>query len=422
LYPFAALNSMPGTDCKWLESYNSEGLNLDNLFGIFFAKVETNNQYLGLLPVRTKSGLIFPEGKFEGIWPTPELELAKANGYQITVIKGLQFNQQNSPFTEYVNELSTLKNTLKGSPRQVVKSLLNNLIGRFGLNFIKPITATVNKKELDRILATKEVKTFKEINEENYLITYNPVVNKAICESHNLDYFKAILDERNKLLNPNTIFQDVSLVTAAFVTSYARVYMQKIKLAILKVGGLIYYSDTDSIVTNLTLKKLEEKLGNYVGNKLGQLKLEYVGEKAYFISNKTYILLTSKGGEITKAKGIRADSLSISDFENMYFNSKPVQGEKLTTKTNYSKGSVTIQKENITIDWNVYKKRTKVYDYKNIWVDTKPLYIDNITKSISLYKPAPLNIVTFKQGNLKSSRLLTVLQVLIRLHHLIDLG
>jgi len=76
---------------------------------------------------------------------------------------------------------------LKGSPRQVVKSLLNNLIGRFGLNFIKPITATVNKKELDRILATKEVKTFKEINEENYLITYNPVVNKAICESHNLD-------------------------------------------------------------------------------------------------------------------------------------------------------------------------------------------------------------------------------------------
>jgi hypothetical protein len=57
--------------------------------------------------------------------------------------------------TEYVNELSTLKNTLKGSSRQVVQSLFNNLIGRFGLNFIKPITATVNKEELDRILATK---------------------------------------------------------------------------------------------------------------------------------------------------------------------------------------------------------------------------------------------------------------------------
>lgn len=78
--------------------------------------------------------------------------------------------------------------------------------------------------------------------------------------------------------------------------------MQKIKLANLKVGGLIYYSDTDSIVTNLTLKTLEEKLGDKVGNKLGQLKLEYVGEKAYFIKNKTYILLTSKGEEIKKPK------------------------------------------------------------------------------------------------------------------------
>lgn len=57
--------------------------------------------------------------------------------------------------------------------------------------------------------------------------------------------------------------------------------MQEIKLAILKVGGLIYYQDTDSIVTSLTLKTLEEKLGDQIGNNLGQLKLEYVGEKAY---------------------------------------------------------------------------------------------------------------------------------------------
>jgi hypothetical protein len=67
LYPFAALNPMPGLKCKWLESYNTEGLDLSKLFGVFFAKVITNDQYLGLLPVRTKSGLIFPSGKFEGI-------------------------------------------------------------------------------------------------------------------------------------------------------------------------------------------------------------------------------------------------------------------------------------------------------------------------------------------------------------------
>jgi len=396
LYPFAALNPMPGLDCKWIESYNSEGLDLSNLFGIFHAKVETNVQYLGLLPLRTKSGVIFPEGKFEGIWSTVELNLAKAHGYKITVIKGLQFNKQESPFTEYVTELSALKDKLNGSPRQVVKSLLNNLIGRFGLNFVKPITKTVNKANLDKILATKEVKTFKEFNEENFLVTYNPIVNKAICESHNLDYFKVILDEKGNQLGKNAIFQDVSLVTAAFVTSYARVYMQEIKLAILKSGGLIYYSDTDSIVTNLTLKTLEEKLTGKIGNKLGQLKLEHIGEKAYFISNKTYILLTTKGKEIKKAKGIFPDSLSLADFENMYLKSKSVQGEKITSNTNYSRGSVTIQTKNITIDWNSFKKREKLFNSKyNLWIDTKPIYIDNLTKSIKLYQP--FNIINYKK-------------------------
>nr|AYE93303.1 DNA polymerase [Termitomyces sp.] len=39
LYPFAALNPMPGLVCKWVESYNSEGLDLDSLFGIFHARV-----------------------------------------------------------------------------------------------------------------------------------------------------------------------------------------------------------------------------------------------------------------------------------------------------------------------------------------------------------------------------------------------
>lgn len=391
LYPFAALNPMPALDCKWIESFNSEGLDLSKLFGVFFAKVETNDQYLGLLPLRTKAGIIFPEGKFEGIWATPELNMAKSHGYKITVIKGFQFNKQKSPFIDYVQELSALKDKLKGSPRQVVKNLLNNLIGRFGLNFVKPITKTVSKAGLDKILATKEVKTFKEINEENYLVTFYPIVNKDICDSHNLDYFKVLLEEKGTQLRQNAIFKDVSLVTAAFVTSYARVYMQKIKLAILEVGGLIYYSDTDSIVTNLSLKTLSKKLPSKIGNKLGQLKLEHTGEKAYFISNKTYILLTTKDKEIIKAKGIFSDSLSLADFENMYLNSKSVQGEKSSTITNYSRGSVTIQTKNITIDWNSFKKREKLFDSNNLWIDTKPIYIDNLSRSITLYRP--LNII-----------------------------
>jgi hypothetical protein len=53
--------------------------------------------------------------------------------------------------------------------------------------------------------------------------------------------------------------------------------MSKAKLDILKSGGNIYYTDTDSIVTDIPLN---DKL---VGNDLGQFKLEYKVKEAYFI-------------------------------------------------------------------------------------------------------------------------------------------
>jgi DNA polymerase elongation subunit (family B) len=46
---------------------------------------------------------------------------------------------------------------------------------------------------------------------------------------------------------------DVSLTTAATVTSYAMIYMSKIKLDIINKGGNVYYIDTDSIVADITL-------------------------------------------------------------------------------------------------------------------------------------------------------------------------
>jgi DNA polymerase type B, organellar and viral len=64
LYPYAALNSMPGINCTYIDG---DDLDLDNLFGFFHAKVKTNNLYLGLLPIKTNLGLILPEGEFEGV-------------------------------------------------------------------------------------------------------------------------------------------------------------------------------------------------------------------------------------------------------------------------------------------------------------------------------------------------------------------
>jgi hypothetical protein len=47
------------------------------------------------------------------------------------------------------------------------------------------------------------------------------------------------------------------------------------------------------------------------------------------------------------------------------------------------------------INWNNYTKRAKVYDPKiKLWTNTKPLYIDNLTRSIVIYNPK--NIIKYK--------------------------
>lgn len=47
------------------------------------------------------------------------------------------------------------------------------------------------------------------------------------------------------------------------ITSYSRIYMAKIKLLILSSGGTVYYTDTDSFVTDIDLYL------NLVGDDLG---------------------------------------------------------------------------------------------------------------------------------------------------------
>jgi len=49
--------------------------------------------------------------------------------------------------------------------------------------------------------------------------------------------------------------------------------MNQIKLDILTAGGLLYYSDTYSIVTDLSLYKLKEVMPEKVGKELGQFKI-----------------------------------------------------------------------------------------------------------------------------------------------------
>jgi hypothetical protein len=55
-----------------------------------------------------------------------------------------------------------------------------------------------------------------------------------------------------------------------------------------------------------------------IGSDLGQMKLEHTLTKAIFLAPKVYALITNKGEQIIKAKGLTKDAIqnvNISDYE-----------------------------------------------------------------------------------------------------------
>ena len=183
--------------------------------------------------------------------------------------------------------------------KNLAKSLLNNLIGRFGMDISKPITELVDSKTFNEISLTRKITTWKEITDNSVLVTYIPEIDESICDSFNIDYIKAIqsLEESKK----NSTFEGVSIPIAAATTAYGRIHITKIKNKILKMGGNIYYSDTDSIVTDLELptSMVDPKV-------LGKLKLEHEVVRGYFIGasqnskKEKYLLLDSNSDNIDK--------------------------------------------------------------------------------------------------------------------------
>ena len=177
--------------------------------------------------------------------------------------------------------------------RSIAKSLLNNLLGRFGMNIDKSITELVDTEKYKELSQCKHIKGFKNIGNK-ILVTYGSNVSMNICESHDVDFNKTLYNDIKYNLKSGFSeerFHDVSIAISSAVTSYARIYMSKIKLDILNKGGKIYYNYTDSIVTDINLSSdmIDAKL-------IGKLKLEHKIEKGYFISGKTYYLVLKDGG------------------------------------------------------------------------------------------------------------------------------
>ena len=153
LYPFAALSSMPGLNCNKMDFIDNPYTDLDELFGFFYCDITTPiNNYLGLLPIINKTGIEFPLGSWHGWYFSEELKLAKKNGYKIKIYKGYMFSKEDDVFKDYVNTIYKIKsNPINPTQKSIAKSLLNNLLGRFGINLDKSTTEVMSSQIFSEI-------------------------------------------------------------------------------------------------------------------------------------------------------------------------------------------------------------------------------------------------------------------------------
>ena len=252
LYPFCMTQNFP-THLEKLETLDG--------YGIAHVSMEIPEMAVAPLPIKDGDGrLIFPTGKFSGVWTIHEIKNAVAVGGRVKKIDWILGSKTGKPFyREYISRM--YENRLASqSPAENLfwKLLMNNLYGRLAIGGV------ISRS----LLLTAE-------NQAGGI----PFGNKILAD------YEMPLPEFTNYLH------------AAYVLSYARIslfnYLKKIP------AEDLIYCDTDSVIFFC-----RGKIPFPVNKDLGGMKLESWGKKCVPYLPKTYLFADADGTETYKAKGV----------------------------------------------------------------------------------------------------------------------
>lgn len=319
--------------------------------GFMECSVETpKDMYIPLLPYRHPDNgkLLFPLGRWTGIYEFSLIEKALEHGYKIKPFKTLVFDGDYL-FSDYVKTLYPYKENNKGnSLENIAKLLLNGLYGKFGEKSRRPMLITD---------AEADISDTEPIMGNPFGYTIKEHVRFA---AHHLP------------------------AISARVTALALVKMWEKLNEIYRRGYTVYYMDTDSVITDLMMPH---------GKKLGEwdLKTKITRGVYYIPKGYCYEYYNEKEQRYileTKLKGHSRNFTKTLTFEHFY--------NALPPKNDYSpffEPSITPAsfKELSTRDLPSFglivknRQEKKAYDKRNVLknYDTEPLLItENFIKQI----------------------------------------
>jgi len=350
LYPYIMKSCpMPGGVPVW--HANLEGQELSNLYGFIEAYVVCPNTITRpFLPYRDHNDtLLFPTGKFVGVYFSEELIYARDLGYKIFPMRGYLFEKKPSPFDSFVTSLFASRQEAKLSGDEAMaysyKILMNSLYGRFGINPKSTISEVCNRNRYDYLTQRDNLIFGDKLSEQYYIVSY--VGNAGNVE--------------DKDWNPPKIS---AVQLAAAITAQSRIHMYKY---ISRPD--CYYTDTDSAILGSPLP--EDEISPI---ELGKLKLEHFVKRGIFLAPKSYTIVTEEAGDIIKHKGPAKDLVNVDWFESQYADLS--RTKQLTVESHFRIDwhTLDIAKKayQVTLGIKLGSKREPVYDHNHVWVDTLP--------------------------------------------------
>jgi len=312
-------------------NYDVEDIRLP---GFYFIEYESNMDY-PILPHKSfmDGKLMFTNGKNIGIFWFEEILLFRERGGVVTKINfSITFSKFDYIFKDFVIYFNNLKK--KGEIyKKFAKLMINSLYGRMGMSSLSNEFIFIKKEEYKWYDKNKEIVSYKILN------------GIVLLEIKSNDVIKV----KN------------NIALASCISSKARIKLYKAQEDVLKNGGRLLYSDTDSIFAAYKKDVTKEKHGNIDWSKEGKKIKDCV-----FISSKTYALDMVDKEEV-RVKGFNLNNFSFKKIKESFYNNQSIQNnEKFIQKKDFK---IFLSHGDKILKLNNYNKRKFSEDKKN----TNPL-------------------------------------------------
>ena len=322
--------------------------NIDTLLkldeGIFaFECIIKETHNIPLIPIKYLDKLLFPSGTKKCFLFRQELEkLIEMNIEIIDVSYIYSCEYLIDIFSDYVNPLYNKKQNSEGFIRELCKIRLNGLYGKMAEKSEKNRFTLLFDLEQD--ITEKELSTIDIIEIPNNKVLY---LKKETFES--------------KYLKTN-------IIIAMFITSISRLIMYEF---LLKADKKLYYTDTDSIVCNESIKyEYNSELGG-IKKEFTFSKFQAFAPKEYSFELKNKVSYKMKGFGNSEQKNA-VQYKSIENFKENYLNTK-IKHRQIGFLESF------IRKKALNTFLIQEKRKNVLYDKRWILSDltTKPFNIDS---------------------------------------------